>query len=96
MKQYNLPDWTALNSENTQSLVKLYWNARRQMEIPQVPEHYILLRIFTHRILYNLQVPQVLGNFSTISGTISFLTGTLLQKVGQVGGKLVLQSLQPH
>jgi len=39
MNQYNLPDCNALNFENTQSLVKLYWDASRQMEFPQVPEH---------------------------------------------------------
>jgi ribonuclease HI len=33
MNQDHLPDCTALNSGNAQSLVKLYWEARRRMEV---------------------------------------------------------------
>jgi hypothetical protein len=32
---------TVLNTENTPSIAKLYWDARRRMEFLQVPEHLL-------------------------------------------------------
>jgi hypothetical protein len=39
MNQDHLLQCTVLNNENTPSIAKLYWDARRQMEFLQVPEH---------------------------------------------------------
>ena len=45
MNHDHLPVRTVLNSRNTRSLVKLYWDARRKMEVQQVLEQYTLLII---------------------------------------------------
>jgi hypothetical protein len=39
MNQDHILKCTVLNTENTLSIVKLYWDARRRMEFLQVPEH---------------------------------------------------------
>jgi hypothetical protein len=39
MNQGHLLKCTVSNVENTLSIAKLYWDARRQMEFLQVPEH---------------------------------------------------------
>jgi hypothetical protein len=39
MNQDHLLKCTVLNTENTPSIAKLYWDARRRMEFLQVPEH---------------------------------------------------------
>jgi hypothetical protein len=39
MNQDYLLKCTALNTENTPSIAKLYWDARMRMEFLQVPEH---------------------------------------------------------
>jgi hypothetical protein len=38
-QDHHLLKCTVLNTENTTSIAKLYWDARRQMEFLQVPEH---------------------------------------------------------
>jgi hypothetical protein len=60
MNQGHLLKCTVLNTGNTPSIVKLYWDAGRWMEFLQVPEHWLLLLIITSHWLWRSFIADVL------------------------------------